>query len=482
MRSELLRGRAPFVVLMLAAGGFAWTTASAASAGDMAPSAQRYVAPIEIAASAPFVALPMPPSVYAKAMQAELRDLRVVDAQGERVPFAWLSTLHPVEPLDEHEHEAALYPMPPRPADGKPWPAPVEVSVVGDRITVRRSGEMSFPEPPRESPGWLIDLGETKPGQPLPGRVRLRWAGPAEFTAAYQLETSDDLRTWRAAGSGQLMALQSSAGVLAQPWLALPNPCGRFLRLAWLESASAPALLGATVYVPTLDHVAAEPTNALVFQPLPELPAQGDRSRPRSLDFDLGGELPVVSLELRFATGTRVAPVRLQGRSRADAPWRDIASGVFYRLERDGTVAESPAIAVSDHVRYVRVVPDERAAALAPGEASLVVQARLATLVFATTGPAPYRLLAGSVDAPAGALPLSTLVPRLDDERARFGRATLGAFTEEAGVARAADDAARQARWRPWLLWSVLVVGVAGLGALVWRLARGDAMPKPPTA
>ena len=304
--------------------------------------------------------------------------------------------------------------------------------------------------------------------------------GPAEFTATYGLECSDDLRTWRSAGSGQLMALRSNAGVLTQPWLALPTPCGRFLRLAWLERASAPVLLGATAYAPTLDHLAAEPSDALVFQPTSVPPAQGARDSPRALDFDLGGELPIVSLELRFAGGTRVAPVRLQGRSRVEDAWRDIASGVFYRLERDGTVAESPAIAVSDHVRYVRVLPDERAAALPASEVSLVVHARLATLVFATTGPAPYLLLAGSVDAPAGALPLPTLVPRLDDERPRFGRATLGAFTEDAGAARAADDAVRQARYRPWLLWSVLLVGVAGLGALVWRLARNGAAPPPP--
>jgi hypothetical protein len=49
-----------------------------------------------------------------------------------------------------------------------------------------------------------------------------------------------------------------------------------------------------------------------------------------------------------------------------------------------------------------------------------------------------------------------------------------------ADAARAADDAARLARLRPWLLWAVLVVGVAGLGALVWRLARSGPTAPPP--
>ncbi len=76
---------------------------------------------------------------------------------------------------------------------------------------------------------------------------------------------------------------------------------------------------------------------------------------------------------------------------------------------------------------------------------------------------------------------MSAVVPQLDNERARFGRATLGSFTADEAAERAAEQASRQARLRPWLLWSVLILGVAGLGALVWRLARtGPAPDRPP--
>ena len=66
--------------------------------------------------------------------------------------------------------------------------------------------------PPPESAGWLIDSGETRSGDPLPRSLRLRWSGPAEFSVAYRIESSDDLRQWRGAGSGQLMQLQSPGG------------------------------------------------------------------------------------------------------------------------------------------------------------------------------------------------------------------------------------------------------------------------------
>ena len=335
----------------------------------------------------------------------------------------------------------------------------------------------------RESGGWLIDGGESRPGDPPPQSLTLRWSGPAEFSAAYRLETSDDLRQWRPAGTGQVMALQSSAGSLTQPLVPLPDATGRFLRLVWADPADAPALDGADVLVAERHLVALDSAREIVVAPSAEPAGRiaPDASSPRALHFDLGGALPLIDVDLRFASGTHVAPVRLQGRARVDEPWRDLGAGVFYRLERGGEVGQAPAIALPATVRFLRVVPDERAAALDANGTSLVVHAALASIVFAAQGEPPFRLLAGSIDAPAGALPVSTLVPMLEAERARFGRGELGEFSADATVERAAVRAEEQQRWRPVLLWGVLLVGVAGLGALVWRLARsGPAAPPSP--
>ncbi|MEO8312278.1 MAG: DUF3999 family protein [Caldimonas sp.] len=451
------------------------------------PAPYRFQAPIAIDAAAPFVQVALPAAAYGRVEQDDLRDLRIVDARGERVPFAILPPLATVQ-LNEQVREASLYPLPARPAAGGAWPSPVDVVVEGDRISVRRrGGEKTLAASPRESGGWLIDSGESKRGDPAPKSLRLRWSGPAEFTVAYRIETSDDLRQWRAGGSGQVMALQSPGGTLAQPVVGLADSPGRFVRLVWADPSAAPTLTGATVLVAERQRVAVDSTRELTFAPSPELAGTApggtgptDAAAKRALHFDLGGVLPLVDVDLRFDAGTHVAPVRIQGRARADQPWRDVGSGVFYRLERDGDVGNSPAIALPVAVRYLRLVPDERAAALDGVAARLLVHASLATLVFAAQGQPPFRLLAGSRDAPAGALPVSAVVPDIESERPRFGRATLGAFAADEAAERAVAATARQARLRPWLLWTVLIVGVAGLGALVWRLARSGPAPNPP--
>lgn len=453
----------------------------AAATGEPVP--YRYAAPIEIGKTAPFIELALPPAAYAHAMQSDLRDLRVVDARGERVPFTVLAP-RPVPVTSEQVREATLYPLPPRPRGASVWPSPIELTIEGDRISVRRFGGAAAPSDTaaREAPGWLFDLGETRPGDAAPRRLQLRWSSPAEFSAAYAIETSADLRNWRIGSGGQLMALQSASGALTQPLVGLPDAADRFVRLTWLDPAAAPTLVGAAAFAPAHRLVAVEAASELAFAPgaEPASPRGASTDMRDALHFDLGGDLPLVDIDLRFASGTHVAPVRVQGRNRVGEPWQELGGGVFYRLEREGAVAESPAVAMTAHARFLRIAADERAAPLDARQTRLVVHARLASLIFVASGEAPFRLLAGSPDALAGALPAATLVPQLDEERPRFGHATVGSFAEAPEVALDAERAERAARLRPWLLWSVLVLGVLGLGVLVWRLARsGPAVPPP---
>jgi hypothetical protein len=463
----------------------------AAHAADEAPF--RHSAPIDIEQAAPFVRLPLPPSAYARSEQPGLRDLRIVDARGQRVPFAVLAPRADEQQTVEQQHDAVPYPLPPRPAAGGHWTTPIEVRVSGDRVSVVTRTGQAQPRAGR-SGGWLFDLGEHEPARPPEGRIpegaarrhpdardappahalRLQWSGPAEFSAAFSFDSSDDLRAWRHGGHGQVMALSSAHGALTQPVVPLPAGTGRFVRLAWADASNAPAISGARVVTSQARSRVLDAPTELTFAPLPEPPGKSaaDAAAARALHFDLGGALPLRQIDLRLAGGTRVVPVRVQGRNAPDQPWHELANAVFYRLERGADVAASPALALRTTTRYLRVLPDARAPALEAESTRLVVQAQLGSLVFANQGQAPFTLLAGSHNAAPSSLPLATLVPALDDERPRFGRASLQPWTEVVAVARAAQARQQLARWRPVLLWTVLLVGVLALAAMVWKLAR----------
>ena len=94
------------------------------------------------------------------------------------------------------------------------------------------------------------------------------------------------------------------------------------------------------------------------------------------------------------------------------------------------------------------------------------MQARLAGLVFASQGVAPYTLLAGASDAPTSALPANTLVPPLEDGRPRFIKATLSEWSEVATVARQTEGPPSPG-WDSWC-------GGSRAGATLDRLRSGE--------
>ncbi len=461
----------PRIDLLRFAAGLALAASAIAAAQEPL---LRHQAPVRVEQSAAFVRLPLPLAVYARAEQPDLADLRLFDAAGNAVPFAVLGSGADELRRTEQLQAAALYALPPRPAAGGVWASPVDVVVEGGRIVVRQRGAAARVE---SSAGWLFDLGERSATQAAPQLLRLQWSGPAEFSSAYALEHSAELRQWQPAAGGQLMALVSSTGSIAQREVPLPADVRRFVRLSWAGPGPQPVLTAAqSVTVSTRSQALDAPTELRIAPSAEPRGAAAGPAVQRALHFDLGAVLPLLSVALQPAAGTLVLPVRLQGRERVDRPWQELAGTVFYRIERGAQSVQSPPLELQQRLRYLRLLPDERSAAPQPEALSLVVQAQLASLVFAAQGTAPYRLQVGSEKARTGALPLATLVPDLDAERPRFGRATLGEFSEPPAAAEQARSQAQRAALRPWLLWALLLAGVLGLAFAVWRLARA---PRP---
>jgi len=441
--------------------------AAAALAAEQPHRVRAEIQPVQPGA---FVQLPLPPSAYAHSLQPNLADLRVVDATGARVPFALLPPRKALQHEDELLRTVSLFALPRRAAPGAAIGLPLQVEVQGDRVRVRPIAGSTAAAAPRESPGWLIDLGEADPAQPVPRTLRLAWAEPAEFSAAFDLDTSAALRSWRSIGGGQVLSLPATGGALVQRDVPLPAGHERFLRLVWRDAAAAPRLTGAQAVALKARSEERDPLLRLDLQPGFEPARDGN---PAALHVDLGGPLPLRTLALQLPPGTQVLPVRVQARNGGTEAWRDIASGVFYRLQRENSAdSVAPPLPLHGSARYLRVQVDARSAPPDPSQTRVLVQVAPLSLVYAAQGTAPHTLLAGSADATPGALPLATLVPDLERERPRFGRAALGPWVEDSVAAQAADRRATRARLKPALLWAVLIGGVAALGFVVWRLAR----------
>jgi hypothetical protein len=106
--------------------------------------------------------------------------------------------------------------------------------------------------------------------------------------------------------------------------------------------------------------------------------------------------------------------------------------------------------------------------------------------VFAARSPGPYRAAVGNADAKEGPLlDASAMLPADDPAGTRLPVATIGAEAGVAFDAPAAGRAARiaaEARWSGYLLWTVLLLAVAGLAWIAWRLLQQARRPGTPAA
>ncbi len=432
--------------------------------------AHRFHATLTVERPAPFVALPLTPSIYAHSERGRLADLQVVDAQGQNLPFALVAAPAAARTVSTQERPAKLYALPPAAlATPSGQAAPVQIWLQGQQVVVAANPAAPSAKPAAPSPGWVVDTGAQEPQASSPNALRVEWAAAADFNQSLQVDSSDDLKTWRGSGHAQLVSLTSGEPALRQPVVPLPAGIGRYVRLRWDEPAAAPALTGAWAQTTETLPSAGNDTAASTFT-ASAVPLSEDPKAPGAMVFELPAPLPVAQLTVQWPQGNQLWPLRVQWRADTTGPWQEGGAAVFYRLQRSDTASFSPPLALATTARQFRLVPTQGTLGLATSAPSVQVQAKLPWLVFVQQGTAPYELRAGASAGPNMALPASTLMANVEEERPRFGRASLQPFSENTQAAAQAAQQQRWAEWRPRLLWAVLLLGVAGLGAMVWRL------------
>jgi hypothetical protein len=99
-------------------------------------------------------------------------------------------------------------------------------------------------------------------------------------------------------------------------------------------------------------------------------------------------------------------------------------------------------------------------------------------IVFAARGEAPFQIAYGSARALPAGYPIETLVPGWrNDARPKLPQAQ----TLPEHLLGGAASLQRQYDRKTWGLWTALVLGVAVLGWMAWRLAKQMQSPAPAT-
>jgi len=420
-----------------------------------APSQFRASAPLTLEGEDALHQVELPYEAYRDARN-DLADIRIFNAAGESVPFAWAGkpdpTLESAPPID-----LPIFPV-----------SKVEPATAGPRaeVTVRAADGTLVSVKSRGAPAkaatvkpaaWLLDA--SKSTENLKALV-LNWqAGPGNEMVTVRVESSEDLKGWKTLAAAPLVRLESGGRILGQPRVDFTPQKVKYFRL-------------------TADSPAFQPISARAeHEPRGKLPARHARSIYASqspegeLVYDLGARLPIEALRLVPQQDNAVLSASIFTRDDPKQGWRQLARGApFYRLKRDGADVTSPVIEIGRRpARYwmMRLDPGS-----STGTHALEVHWQSDALVFVAQGEAPFHLAFGNATAPSTALPLTTLVPQYERGKERkLEIAKVGPVRQEPPPSRW-DNLVGSMNPRRIALWAILVGGVIGLGFMAWRLSK----------
>ncbi|RTL32919.1 MAG: DUF3999 family protein [Rhodocyclaceae bacterium] len=203
------------------------------------------------------------------------------------------------------------------------------------------------------------------------------------------------------------------------------------------------------------------------------------------LVYPAGIALPVEQFSLGLQEANIVYPMALgayverpsrQAGKTTEWVFQPRSQATFYRITQDGQTRCSGAVGIGLGLGHQQewVIRPLNAAATAQPELGLSWQP--ATLIFLAGGTPPYTLSFGRSDATPVNRTLDQVAPGFTPvelrqlEQAQVGELQVG--RSDAAAASAASQAAAAARQRTYILWGVLLLGVAILGGMVWRLVR----------
>jgi len=407
-------------------------------------------------------ALELPFEAYRDARK-DLGDIRIFNAGGEAVPYAWAAD--PGRIVQQAPPIALpMFPLRVVPVEGQPMTEVTVRTADGTLVSVRGAkppGKSALtPNAPagRKAAAWILDASKTN--EPIQALV-IDWeAVPGSEMLTVRVESSDDLKSWSTLGSAPLVRLGQPGSKLLQPRVEFPPRSVKYLRV----KADAPAFEPITISAQYAPRGKAPPRLMRIVEA-----TRGEK--PDDVIYDLGARLPVEALRLLPQQDNAVLVGTLFVRDDPAEPWRPMVATTFYRLQREGVESASQPLEIGRRgARYWLV-------RLAPGSSQgplprLEVHWTPARLVFVKQGEGPFHLAFGNPQASGTALAIESVVP--DYKRGTEDLLKMARVSEvKAGPPpNQWEKLVGGLDGRRATLWAVLVIGVAALGFMAWRLSK----------
>jgi len=469
---------APAARLTLA---FACAHAGAAAAADSAGPL-----PLTLSGTGPYYVLDIGAQARRLSGAPDLGDLRVRNAAGETMAFAWVDPPQPAATRQRAPARIYKVPLPP-----------------GDAASATAAGA-----PRRQA--WIVDTKDA--GDDLM-RLELGLERDTQGVWTLRVEAGDDLQHWRTVqpdaqlvqlqalpqvGAAGTLASQAERERLASTGIDLDERPARYLRLTTAPRSAIPPLVSAAV-LRTAHRPAPPPLEW-------SDPIVASGCEASSCDYVLPANTPVAALQVTPSDIDTIGEVTVLGqvdaglapprhrsllrgslhalrdkaRHASPAPgpaWEDAAIASVYWLSQPAGAPDlhSPPLRLDGaHWRTLRIETFGPITQLGHAAPTIRIAAHRRQLVFVARGAPPFALARTGAGEPSAPMPLASLMPaRAADAPLPAASAALAPapVTSAPAASPSTLPAAAPAARAGWL-WGALLAGLALMAAMAWSLLR----------
>jgi Protein of unknown function (DUF3999) len=405
----------------------------------------------------------VPLDVYKVVRHADLRDVRVFNADGEVVPHVVTRSSGSVSVKSE-PIELPRFPVY---ASAQSKLGDLDLQIKRDsQGTVINLNNRSSVAGQNQLVGYLLDGNKVGPAVK---EIELQWSESiANYVGSVTVEASDDLATWRTlAKDAPITRMKFGDHLLEQRRVKFtPTPL-IYLRISGSSSDEKDAPL------PELTRVLAIPADMSAEAPRTWSTIVGKpvATKPGEYEFDMGAQVPIDRVHIELPQMNTLVQAELHARANEKEAWQSVAQTTVYRLTQNGRQFNSDDIQINrDGRRHWLLRIAQQGGGLGKDNPSLKVGWLADQILFLARGRGPFQFAYGADGVKSGEVPIATLMTTADD------KGGIQAQSVNLGSPSALGGDARLARtpdpfpWKKWTLWAVLGIGVILMGWMASRL------------
>lgn len=392
-------------------------------------------------------------AVYRTAVNPDLRDVTVVDADDQPVPAGLFVPDYLPTNRNAPRVDVPWFVLP-----GAAQLPNSELRVISERATDGRVLRVEARETSNASAAtsksWLVDTSALR--EPIVA-LQLKLPADTQVEARLRIEGSDDLNEWRVlVADAGILQLNREGASLSQSRVSLPETA-RYMRITQTQGDAALPLTAIAA-----ETGVAPPQVALQWRDYQPSNIAGDR---RSFEFDVDGLQPFEQVDI-LLPGNSAVSWSLESRDNSNTHWQ-LRAGPWAQYRIGNAESSRPRTMAPLRQRQWRLVSNV-AVAETP---TLRLWWQPEMLMFVASGKPPYRVVAGSARHQRQDAPLDDLLAGI---RASHGADWQPAIALISGDGEASDPAALSAPrdWKNLALWGVLLLAALLVGGFAVSLLR----------